>query len=480
MLEKKLFFKKIFLYKDAEEFSRISGDFNPIHLNNEFASKSIHGRRVVHGMHAFFWALECLYTSANYNRLNSIEVKFKNPIFFKQDVYLEITKKNTNLFNFSIFDENSPKVFFSILAYPCKAVSKSIKSKIFSKTYPNEMDLKSLKTNYYEVDTRFNKGLFKKAFNNLYKKIDHFVLGSLLATSKVIGMKKPGKYSRYISLKAKIIIKERSLLYKVKSFDSRFSLLNLNLKGTLMGEIEAIIPQKPVKVMSVTKINNLIKKNKFNFQSYFKTKKVLIIGGSRGLGAYLVKVLALQGAEVLFSYNYNKKDSLRIIRELKDFKRINIQTCKVNILKNNVNAFKNFQADYVFYMATPQIGKIENKKSIDPKKLNEFYDYYISGFLNVYNLYTFNNKNKVKFFYPSSVLVNKIKFMNSEYLIIKKLGEEICKALNKNKSSNNKILVSKIKPLLTDQHLSFYGSTNLSLPFKNILNLVKEIKTLKT
>jgi hypothetical protein len=73
-------------------------------------------------------------------------------------------------------------------------------------------------------------------------------------------MKKPGKYSRYISLKAKIIIKERSLLYKVKSFDSRFSLLNLNLKGTLMGEIEAIIPQKPVKVMSVTKINNLIKK----------------------------------------------------------------------------------------------------------------------------------------------------------------------------------------------------------------------------
>ena len=55
-------------------------------------------------------------------------------------------------------------------------------------------------------------------------------------------------------------------------------------------------------------ITKLFKKYNFNLKSYFKNKKILIIGGSRGIGAYLVRFLHYK-EQVLFSYNNNKKDS---------------------------------------------------------------------------------------------------------------------------------------------------------------------------
>lgn len=41
---------KTFTIKDVEEFSDLSNDKNPVHLDEEFAKSSIFGQRVVHGM----------------------------------------------------------------------------------------------------------------------------------------------------------------------------------------------------------------------------------------------------------------------------------------------------------------------------------------------------------------------------------------------------------------------------------------------
>jgi 3-hydroxybutyryl-CoA dehydratase len=41
---------KTFTEKDVRAFAEITGDFNPIHLNKEFAKNSIFGERVVHGI----------------------------------------------------------------------------------------------------------------------------------------------------------------------------------------------------------------------------------------------------------------------------------------------------------------------------------------------------------------------------------------------------------------------------------------------
>ena len=79
-------------------------------------------------------------------------------------------------------------------------------------------------------------------------------------------------------------------------------MLKINIKGVLNGSIHAIRTQRHVNIMHVNEIKRFLSKD----LSYFKNKKILIIGGSRGLGAYLVKIFSLLDAEIKFSYFNNK------------------------------------------------------------------------------------------------------------------------------------------------------------------------------
>ena len=50
MVGQKASLSKTFTEDDVIEFARLSGDTNPIHIDDKVASKSIFGKRIVHGM----------------------------------------------------------------------------------------------------------------------------------------------------------------------------------------------------------------------------------------------------------------------------------------------------------------------------------------------------------------------------------------------------------------------------------------------
>jgi len=41
---------KVITQKDVEIFAQISGDLNPVHIDDSFAAKTIFGKRIAHGM----------------------------------------------------------------------------------------------------------------------------------------------------------------------------------------------------------------------------------------------------------------------------------------------------------------------------------------------------------------------------------------------------------------------------------------------
>ena len=43
-------YKKKVTHDDVQAFAKVSGDFNPLHLDDQFAKDSIFGERIAHGM----------------------------------------------------------------------------------------------------------------------------------------------------------------------------------------------------------------------------------------------------------------------------------------------------------------------------------------------------------------------------------------------------------------------------------------------
>jgi acyl dehydratase len=86
--------KRSFSAEDVQRFSRLSGDTNPVHLNEEYAKNTIFGSRIVHGALAssifstiFATTLPgpgCIYLKS--------ENKFTKPIYLNDfvDYYVEV------------------------------------------------------------------------------------------------------------------------------------------------------------------------------------------------------------------------------------------------------------------------------------------------------------------------------------------------------------------------------------------------------
>ena len=98
--QKANFFKKI----DSaliNDFAKISGDFNPLHMSEEYASTTNFGKRVCHGMllASYFSQLVGMYLPGKNSLYFSQTLNFRNPCFIDDNITIEgeIIEKKSNV-----------------------------------------------------------------------------------------------------------------------------------------------------------------------------------------------------------------------------------------------------------------------------------------------------------------------------------------------------------------------------------------------
>jgi acyl dehydratase len=76
---------------DIGAFAKLSGDFNPLHMDEEFAKANIFGKRIAHGLLGLSIASGLQTDEPTYYILAFKEVswKFKRPIFIGDKIHLE-------------------------------------------------------------------------------------------------------------------------------------------------------------------------------------------------------------------------------------------------------------------------------------------------------------------------------------------------------------------------------------------------------
>ena len=103
-----------FSQKEVENFSRITGDNNPIHLDHEYASKTRFKRPIVHGMLSaavFSKVFGTLFPGEGSIYLSQ-EINFKGPVYVDQSYSAEFevvevdNVKGIGLIKCALYDED--------------------------------------------------------------------------------------------------------------------------------------------------------------------------------------------------------------------------------------------------------------------------------------------------------------------------------------------------------------------------------------
>jgi len=113
-------FNKIISESMVNDFAKLSGDYNPLHVNEEYARQTNFKKRVCHGMllTSFFSRLIGMYLPGKQALLFSQSLNFVNPCFIndKITIYGKIISKNestkTIIVNTNIINQEKKKIVY--------------------------------------------------------------------------------------------------------------------------------------------------------------------------------------------------------------------------------------------------------------------------------------------------------------------------------------------------------------------------------
>ncbi|MBI62735.1 MAG: hypothetical protein CL775_01720 [Chloroflexi bacterium] len=102
-----------------DDYAEASKDYNPIHIDEEFAKKSIFKSRIAHGMLTLSIVMEFIYKNFNkewYNN-STLETRFKNPVYPNEKLIIEydLNKLPNNKIIVKCHKENGDEILTTIL-----------------------------------------------------------------------------------------------------------------------------------------------------------------------------------------------------------------------------------------------------------------------------------------------------------------------------------------------------------------------------
>ena len=425
--------QRTFTSDDQLAFAKLSGDYNPLHMDPVLARRLLFGQQVVHGMHALFWSLDhFLKTRTQPLELRAVNVNFQTAIGLGQTVNCTYVTNNELQVEIRLEADKTSAVWIQIAwdslrqhrinplpstpQEPQKCRERSIED---SAAASGDLSL--------YVDQDFTARLFP----NLMRVLPPIQLAALLATTRLVGMECPGRHSVYSGLNLTFSSNRSGfpkLKYRVAESNKRLALLLMDVEAPGMkGRIKTFFRPQPQGQAAFTDICREVDSEEFSAQ------RALIIGGSRGLGEVTAKLLAAGGAEVIITYHQGEQDAQRIVAEIAaqgataDCFRLNVLDPSHGLLSKVENHSKPL---YLYYFATPFIfGAAKGKFSSG--RFTTFCEYYVKGLLRIVQSMAAPSSGLQKVFYPSTAAIEELPLDMGEYAAAKMAGEVLCDFLQK-------------------------------------------------
>ncbi len=85
------FFSRKIEKKDLDSFSKLTGDINPLHMDENYSENTIFGKRVGHGLllTSFLSTLCGVFLPGKYSLILKVDINMKKPFFIGDTVKIE-------------------------------------------------------------------------------------------------------------------------------------------------------------------------------------------------------------------------------------------------------------------------------------------------------------------------------------------------------------------------------------------------------
>ena len=419
----------------SETFGQASGDTNPLHLDAIIARRYQFGSTVIHGVCGTLMALEKLALVRKQSwAIDDISVQYNKPIRQgdKIEVFSQMTK-NSSL-RLEVFCRGRRCQLIKLKLSENHKSSQPLKDIIPIKQQCQNLPFEKAADVDSEIELVWQNVLMQTLFPTLTASIPHQQLCLLMGLTNIVGMHCPGVNSVFGGFELSFVVTSVNftpqLPYKVAQSDSRFSRIIMSVEHAWgQGKIEALFRAQPIQQPSFDKISALVKDNEFQAQ------KALIVGGSRGIGEIVAKVISAGGGEVIIGYAKGKLESQKIMEEIiASGGRASIK--QLDVLDINDDSFNELAAEEltnIYYFASPLIEK-SDAKTFNFSLFNRFCQFYLNGFTQVIDKLltnSFYRKNGLQVFVPSTSFLAEQPEGFGEYIAAKAAVETFAKQFNK-------------------------------------------------
>jgi NAD(P)-dependent dehydrogenase (short-subunit alcohol dehydrogenase family) len=302
---------------DVARFSAASFDRNPLHISDDYARRTVYGERVVFGILGLLTAYAHTPPRPE-QQLKKLTADFQNPLFLNVEYTVDVVEDSQKRRRLTVLDGR--ELVMSCTAEFAPGPPSRTRQPAHSpeQTQPAQHTSATIATAsaagaYYPAETYAQPD---RGLSDLHA-------ASLLWSSYLIGMQLPGERALFSRLQLTFIEPPPPpgpLAYRasVASFDDRFNLARIHAQLAVgdqpfaTAELRAFV-RDDVPRRDLTSLRSLLPPSKA-----LRGKVALVTGGSRGLGAAIVRALASQGCHVYASYLRSRDEVERLAREMAD------------------------------------------------------------------------------------------------------------------------------------------------------------------
>lgn len=448
-------FRTRFSMEDQHAFARLSGDYNPAHVDPVEARRTVFGGVVVHGVHAALrgfdrWAWDWAEPRA----LTKVDLRFRGsvPVDAEAVYALGCGSGGEAKVRAEVAGARAFTARFETRHDPDASWPEPLEG-FPPASEPARLGPEDIPTCGGSCPLLLDQAALTALLPSAAAKVPCWQLAVLLAATRIAGMQCPGigaVLNRVQFEFTKDAEPVSELAYEVTGYDERFRMIALDVRGAgVSGSIQVMHGPAPCAAPACGALPPVE-------AGEFADQHALVVGGSRGLGASVARLLAMGGARVCLTYARNAAAASEVVDDILEHGG-QAECRRLDVLERD-GPFLTWPPTHLYYFATPNIfeGVAARYSSALAAR---FRACYVEAFERLVESLAGAGTTELHAFYPSTSAIDEPQPDMAEYIEAKLAGEDLCRQLL-SEGRLASVYCPRLPRIATDQTLSLMDVPN--------------------